>query len=141
MVPYVAPTNKFTYTHYAINNQLTGIIGYTGIDAKIRTRLRKLSEIKSSSRAILFMDSITRSTYSTNYVYEIAFRHGGTDKRIVGSTTNIPPWRSNVGYLDGHVENKTYNELRQTPDESGGTGSEGALRTGFYYQTTGIEMH
>jgi prepilin-type N-terminal cleavage/methylation domain-containing protein/prepilin-type processing-associated H-X9-DG protein len=125
---------EFSYTHYASNTHLSGVIGYSAAAAEAdrRGRLRKTSQVKTASKAIMAGDQITRNTYSLYYAYILAFRHGATETRTSGVTAAIPPQgRANIVYLDGHADARTYQELREEKNESGATSTISALQAGF----------
>ena len=103
------------FFHYVINMSLAGLKGQNSIWG----RYHKLQHVKIPSKALL----ITEMQKSTNAVSidtitKIAYRHGTYDSRTSVTTSESKPTvfyyltgRSNVLYVDGHVEPKNIREL------------------------------
>ncbi len=122
---------KFQYTHYGMNMLLSGRLGYAaGLPSQDRSVLRKTTQVKTPSLAFFAGDMISRDAPGMTYVYGFSFRHGGVDKRTGLTTSGIPPWRTNMVYLDGHTDNGTYDEVR-TPN----------VLTQGYDKTLGVSTH
>jgi prepilin-type N-terminal cleavage/methylation domain-containing protein/prepilin-type processing-associated H-X9-DG protein len=83
----------FRYTHYGINTYLTGL----------RAPLNKTTRIKKSTEAIVYLDSSRKTSYQVNNPNPIvtSYRHG----------SQHPVGKTNINYLDGHVESHKYNSL------------------------------
>jgi prepilin-type N-terminal cleavage/methylation domain-containing protein/prepilin-type processing-associated H-X9-DG protein len=119
---------KFNFTHYGQNNRLSG---YSGGGASYGKR-RKTSELKSPTIAIYASDFQVISTFAHGYSSYMGFRHGGNGPRDVAtlsigdSTAGATTGKANINYMDGHVEAKTYRELRAE-----GSGSSYSLTAGF----------
>ena len=79
----------FSYTHYGVNSRITGLTA----------PLRKNSQVKQPSIAIMFGDLLRKDNFAIRYGDYISFRHGGTD----------PIGRANFCYLDGHTDNTKKN--------------------------------
>jgi prepilin-type N-terminal cleavage/methylation domain-containing protein/prepilin-type processing-associated H-X9-DG protein len=79
----------FSYTHYAVNSRVAGLTA----------PLRKDSQVKQPSIAIMFGDLLRKDNFALRYGDYIAFRHGGDD----------PVGRANFCYLDGHTNNTKKN--------------------------------
>lgn len=118
----------FYHTHFVINEHLSGQFKNTD---ETRRRLRKVSNIKSHSAALFVFDGINRAEYSARYSYEGAFRHGGTDPRITGSSPIPVTGRANAVFLDGHVESHTYNEMINIPAYTDAVSTTSALKAGY----------
>ena len=84
----------FYYTHYGINTFLTGKLDY----------VRKNTQVKKPSIAILHTDSSRRNSYEINYAVYLSFRHGSP----------YPAGKANIGYLDGHVTSNKRNLVTNT---------------------------
>lgn len=104
--------NRFSYTHYAINGQLTGLDNTrTGYDRYYR----KTSCLTEPSKAIIFTDSRTLSEYRANSVNPVAFRHGSRDPRSYSGSTLEPALitkgKSNLAFMDSHIEAADYRKI------------------------------
>jgi len=105
-----AGSGRFYFTQYAANWLLWG-----GMNAHPEW-MHKISRISDSTIAIMLIDSNRTDSYTLDWIVTdyIVFRHND---------------RANILYADGHVEAKTYAELRAVP----GTESAGqnALLAGY----------
>ena len=81
----------FYYTHYGINTRVAGNLEF----------IRKNTQIRKASIAIMFTDSSRKNAYAINYVEYLSFRHGSTH----------PVGKANINYLDGHVEDHNRNSV------------------------------
>ena len=82
----------FYYTHYGINTELTGV----------HTAIRKNSQLKKPSEAIIFSDSGRKDDYGVNRRYRLSFRHNKN---------------ANINYYDGHVKSRKENFFVDTETE------------------------
>ena len=99
---------KYNYTHYAINVWLSGTkTGGAGADL-----WRPLSALTSPSQAKLATDSKSIGTYAFSNRWAPAYRHKGVDNRTdAGMAPAANSGRSNILYMDNHVDGKSYNDL------------------------------
>ena len=108
-LPFGSGTDKFYFTHYAINGALSGG----------STFRRRLSSVLSASRVIFAGDNLHPDSYSfENNIRFAAVRHNKeTRKYSAGNIMSDPPKNSSCHfvYLDGHVASKKYGELLATP--------------------------
>ena len=96
----------FRHTHYGINGKLSGEYVYgTGATSL------KMSQITKPTKAALVMDSNCRSTVFIQSLWYMAWRHGTPDPRtgaasarIASVSLGLVKGRSNVAFIDGHVE-------------------------------------
>lgn len=109
----------YQYKHFGINSRLAGI--YHG-SSTTGEYWRKLSSIKTSSTAILFMDNIQKAGYGVCMPSQVGFRHPGDSRNITSTwstTTNLPPVNSiaNFAYIDGHIKSETFLYLNVHPGD------------------------
>ncbi|MCF6176579.1 MAG: type II secretion system GspH family protein [Victivallaceae bacterium] len=132
--PFGTYTNKyFQYTHYGQNVRLSG---YKTGTATYNKR-RKVSELTSPTKVIFSMDSKMISSPFISYSTYFGFRHGGGGRDVTNTTmgTNAAATqgKSNIVYMDGHVNGMTYRELMSV----GGGWTSSALLEGFTAVGTG----
>jgi prepilin-type N-terminal cleavage/methylation domain-containing protein/prepilin-type processing-associated H-X9-DG protein len=110
-VTFGSDDNKnYAYTHYATNSVLTGLAGWGATMDKYYRR--KISVLTSPAIAIFAADSIRMNQPHVNYPDYAAYRHGGTDSRHnPGAGVPGSKGRTNIIYMDGHVEAKQYYEM------------------------------
>jgi len=88
----------FTYTHYGINSQITGLgAGYD--DPAV---IRKISSVIQPSIAVWVMDNGAKNTYASYDRAYVAFRHGLLS----------PAGQANFIYFDGHIGSRRYIEMK-----------------------------
>ena len=100
-------------THYAANSILTGISGWGATMAKYYRR--KLSALTKPTEAVFVTDNIRKNQSHINYKIYSAYRHGGSDTRTDATYNSGIPYlrgKTNVLYMDGHVQGRQY---RDTP--------------------------
>lgn len=103
---------KFTYTHYIINQCLSGQA--TNNRTAYNLFSRKISCLTAASEAIFAMDSIFTSSYAAGNSNSPAFRHGSQDLRSrIGTIgdAHATKGKTNLFFMDGHVGNATFQEL------------------------------
>ena len=113
---------KFEFTHYCFNAWL---LGYQNASGWAYTP-HKLSAVSKPTKAIFAADNERTSEANLDYLTRIAFRHGGTN--LLNDSSSYGTGRSNVVYVDGHVDDKKADELIF---EVGYSSSTMALKNGF----------
>lgn len=102
----------FSYTHYATNGYLLGS-SQAGNSITL-PKHRHSSSIVSPSIALFAGDSNTNANYSVSNMFHFGFRHNGIDPRPY-TPTDSPAGatgRSNMVYVDGHVEPTTTQSMK-----------------------------
>lgn len=99
--------NQFYYTHYVLNQQLTGRYGE---ERRVYGTIRTMAALTEPSEAIFCGDSLTTSTWEGRTAVRFAYRHDGHETRptttgapdsVVGSTG-----KSNFVFItDFHIAN------------------------------------
>ncbi len=117
-------TGLFEYTHYVKSRILAGVFNEAPSGTIRRDIMRKLSHVKQPTLAVNVGDNIQKDNYGAHYFYGFSFRHGISDDRS-GQANRAQPGRSNILFLDGHVEAKKYYELSL----SAGFDSSSGVRT------------
>ncbi len=119
---YTATPPLYTYTHYAINARLSGnpqlAATASMADANAyRAAWRKPSHLTDPAKAILIMDSRTKSTYLIydTLLTNVGFRHGAA----------IYYGNANVSYADGHVDSVGTSTLKINSDLQIGVNTAG----------------
>ncbi len=116
---------QYGYLHVAVNifltadqpNHGTFNDSRTGTPVVHKYMYRKTSALTQASRALLCGDNKVIDNWSASTVYYFAFRHGGEDPRAALSGSGIypppspSPGKTNLCYMDGHVESKKYEML------------------------------
>lgn len=95
----------YKYTHYMVNNRLTGAEGSSNVAFR---RWRKLSAITKTSKAVFAADGIRRDTYANTSIDYFAYRHGSADPRASSTGLTATQGQSNIVFIDGHVDSSTY---------------------------------
>ncbi|MFA6928925.1 MAG: prepilin-type N-terminal cleavage/methylation domain-containing protein [Lentisphaeria bacterium] len=136
------PGGLFKYTHYMLNNYLSGKPGVAGSDNYGKNRWRMHSNIRRPSLAIFCGDNNRQNSYTGDYNCYFSFRHNTPEYR--GSSSALTPLtsgRSNLAFIDGHVAPASWNEIIRMPEELGGKYDiyYSALKTGFL-PDTGVAM-
>jgi prepilin-type processing-associated H-X9-DG protein len=112
-VPFGSDDSKnYAYTHYGTNSVLTGVAGWGATMDKYYRR--KISALTSPTIAIFATDAIRMNQPHVNYPNFAAYRHGGSDPRhnpTDSTGTAGLKGRTNIIYMDGHVEAKQYYEM------------------------------
>ena len=113
-------------THYGINSFLHGGAWADSSGVGTGGKFRKLNHVTQPSIAISLGDNqCTYNSGFTNTIYLFGFRHGGSDEfRTCKSwliPTNPTQARTNVNYMDGHVESPSFSELQSVPAPKEGT--------------------
>ena len=99
----------YKYTHYLVNNRLTGAEGSSNV---VFRRWRKLSAVTQATKAIYAADNIRRDSYSNTTTGFFAYRHGGGgDSRVSPSAISMSKGQANMVFVDGHVTSSTYQGL------------------------------
>ncbi len=113
----------FKHTHYGINGKLSGEYVYgTGAVSL------KLSQITKPVKSALIMDTNCRSTVFIQSLWYIAWRHGAADPRtgtaserlLSVAPISLVKGKSNIAFVDGHVENFTAIDLYYLSGTGGG---------------------
>jgi prepilin-type N-terminal cleavage/methylation domain-containing protein/prepilin-type processing-associated H-X9-DG protein len=121
----------YEFTHYMINNRLTGYLG----GSSYYNKWRNISALTQPTVAIFAADTIRRDTYANGFVRYMGFRHGGDDPRITSTNISASKGGANIVFMDGHVGRKKYQELYIDGASSG----NGALKNG-YNTSKGVTM-
>ncbi|MFA6103681.1 MAG: type II secretion system protein [Victivallaceae bacterium] len=126
----------YTYTHYIANVYLLGMQGGFG---SYVVNAHKLSSVKTPTRTIFAGDSKNTNSYAGNFTQYFAYRHDIADPRASYATSAIGTrGKAKLVLMDGHVEEKTYWEMSQTPDDAGAKdASYSALKAGFGFPNSG----
>ena len=132
--PFASGTGSYSYTHYAINPYLLGIVGNATYKA------HKLSEVKKVTETIFAGDSKNITNYIASQNYHFAFRHGNADPRPDAGTLPTTLGKANLVFMDGHVKGKTYNELCVLMPGDVGTTLNCALQRAFGYPNSGAQF-
>ena len=139
--------NKFQYTHYGINGQLSGRYRMTAAAEGIY--YRKTNQVASHSAAVYFADKVSKRASAVTQLQHPSFRHSGrVDPRSGVNTTptesDLPRYDdlANFQYLDGHGDSRTYSDLLSwSKDSYNSDMSEsdrvkfGFLRAGYRYES------
>lgn len=107
--PFGVEPIAFKYGHYAQNAKLTG--SNDGASGSYRF-FRRRDFVSKPSIAVHFVDNNRTSTYDTDGRWWIAYRHGGNIpilNNMTASQNSTGP--GNIGFLDGHVESKTHQQM------------------------------
>lgn len=144
-------------THYGINAYLHGGGWADAQGVGIGGKYRKLNHVTQASAAISMGDNqCTYNSGFTNNIYLFGYRHGGGDEfrscRSWIMPTNPNQARTNVNYVDGHVESPSFQELYTMPcppnanivNESGagrGSASTYAIATGYLHNAGAPQRH
>jgi prepilin-type N-terminal cleavage/methylation domain-containing protein len=120
---------KYTYTHFNMNQLLSGNPGNSAPERRI---WRKISALTQPGEAIFAADTKRKDNYAMDYTQYFAFRHGGADARASALDAPVSKGRANIVCMDGHVMSKSYIDLRAS-------GSRGACYAG-YNKDQGKEM-
>lgn len=107
---------KFSYTHYLLNQQLTGQYD----DSRpVYGTIRTMAALTEPSSALFCGDSLTTNTWAGPVASWYAYRHGTPEIREVttGTPVGTPSGQGkcNFVFMDGHVGSMTYYELIQRP--------------------------
>ena len=131
------------YYHYAINKSLAG---YRGTD-DVWGRYHKLTQVKIPTQALLITEmqrSRINDTFMNSDICQLAYRHGASDNRTSVTTSLTGPTdfyylmgRTNVLYVDGHVESKGIKELPSATNKYAAISSSNVQECGFD-RTSGI---
>lgn len=110
---YTATPPLYSYTHYAINARLSGNPQFAATasmaDANAyRAAWRKPMHLTDPAKAVLIMDSRTKSTYLIydTLINNVGFRHGAAS--LYGN--------ANVSYADAHVDSVGTSTLKINSD-------------------------
>ena len=107
--PFGVEPIAFKYGHYAQNLLLTGSNnGASGTNRFYRRR----DFVSKPSIAVHFVDNNRTGAYDSDGRWWIAYRHGGNIpilNNMTASQNSTGP--GNIGFLDGHVESKTYQQM------------------------------
>ena len=133
---YTAEDETTPYTHYSLNNTLSG---HSILKNSIPTmsRTRKLSLMKIPS---LVLNSADVQRSGSNYLYNyghFSYRHGVKPTRKMGNVKTsdavLDRGYSNCSFLDGHVGQYTYLQIGQKREGILGRASNvpGYMATGF----------
>ncbi len=84
-----------------------------GINYWLSDQPRKISSVKSAVRTMFAGDCINYSSANLSQRSSPAFRHAGTDPRSRLVLTTIPslPGRTNMVFMDGHLETLKFNDF------------------------------
>mgnify|MGYP001324533370 CR=1 FL=1 len=112
---------KFFYTHYLLNQQLSG--RYDSAATPVYGTVRTMAALTEPSQALFCGDSLRTSNWAGPYGSLYAYRHGSPDVREVTTAGNPVGTPSGLGkcqfvFMDGHVGAMTYFELIQRPSET-----------------------
>ena len=130
-----ASSPKYPYTHYLANSYL---LGYKGGGAIGTEKAHKLSSVIKPTQAIFAGDSKSTTSYDGDYTQYFAYRHGIADPRTSNSDASVTRGQTNLVFVDGHVEDKTYMQISQMPDDTGAKNIYySAMRYGFGYPNSG----
>jgi prepilin-type N-terminal cleavage/methylation domain-containing protein len=126
----------YTYTHYIANVYLLGMQG--GFGSYI-VKAHKLSSVKKPAQTIFAGDSKNTNSYAGNFNQYFAFRHDIADPRSSYTIpANITRGKAKMLFMDGHVQDKSYIELSQMPDDAGAKDSSySALKGGYGFPNSG----
>jgi len=131
----------YNYTNYISNQYLLGY-AYTGGGSL--AKVHNLSSVNKPARAIFAGDSKISSFAAANGI-RFAFRHGIADWRtsssIIPISASATLGRTNMVFMDGHVQASTYMEIYQMPDDNGVKNNDvSALEAGFGYPNSGVQF-
>jgi prepilin-type N-terminal cleavage/methylation domain-containing protein len=108
----------FNYTHYGMNNVLSGDLDDTPESGMAeRGTVRKLSCLRSPSRAWLVADTLQMAHRRILTYYTCSFRHRVSEPRVPASTqerVDYVPGKTNRQHMDGHVAGVGYLEFKNT---------------------------
>ncbi len=108
--PFGTSPIAFQYGHFAQNVLLTGSNdGASGTNRFYRRR----ACVRKPSIAVHFVDNNRTAAYDSDGIWWVAYRHGGRIpilNNMTASQNSTGP--GNIGFLDGHVESKTYQQMR-----------------------------
>ena len=109
-----------------------------------------MNQVKYPGQAILvtdFQQSLIGSTMVIRDICQIGYRHGTYDNRTSVSTSSTPPvdfyylmGRTNILYVDGHVEPKGIKELPSSANKYAAISSSNVQECGFD-RNSGIVAH
>ena len=115
-------SNRYQYTSYGINC----VISAGRADANGKYCQISLPAVFQPSDAFLISDKISWGSYVVQNSYNPAFRHGGVDmdgngNMRIGTSNDTSPvalstGKTNILYVDGHVEPKSPRELICIPN-------------------------
>ena len=127
---------NYKYTQYTLNTWLAG--AYHA--ASPWARAHKLRHVFQASNTVFGADAANAGGTSGESLSRFAFRHDGNDLRDDGDpaspnqySNNYPGTaKTNLLYIDGHVQSMTYAKLISYPKpDSAATAANSALKTGF----------
>lgn len=94
-------------THYSINSFLSGWVSFSTLHY-----WRRLNSLNIPSRAKIILDNKGHTSMCIYNVNQLAYRHGSIDSRTDESTEPLGlKGKSNILYMDNHVDGRTYSEL------------------------------
>ena len=128
---------KFAYTHYNINQHLSGSI--TGSEWECKTR--QLDCLTQASNAAIVADGMTLATIAVNWSCWFAYRHcGGQDLRTPENGHSSDNYgmgdnKSNFLMMDGHAVPMKYREFQgRGKSQWTPTSRDPSLHIGFDYR-------
>ena len=128
---------KYAYTHYILNLYLTGAYAFQDGNIYCRT----LNSVRNPSQAIFCADSGRPGSYNAKVDRYFSYRHGAVDARYESGKDTMPnnSGKANLCFVDGHVEGKSFRELKSFPSP-GGDLSLGYVEGGRYSLFTGYVL-
>ena len=133
---------KFKYTHYVVNPYVTGS---NSSDNWLKVYFaRKLDSVYSPSQAVFVGESNQRGAFRATSVAYFSYRHSSGGEKRADAATSSPGANAvtNIAYVDGHAEKKTYTELRNVPDDTANNeGIASGLGAGQYALYYGVKYN
>lgn len=140
--PFGSETGQFNFTHYVVNPFVTGsndTDNWLGVYFA-----RKLDSVYSPSQAIFAGESNVRAAFRVTSIRYFSYRHVSGGEKRADSSTGAPDGNAatNVAYIDGHAERKTYKQLVSMPDDTNNNdGISSGLGSGQYALYYGVKFN
>jgi len=120
-------------THYLMS-------GIGGISQRVSgtygSFFHKNNAVTLPSECIFAGDNITKACKTPFHIFHFAYRHAGndpvSDARLNDESLN-KRGKTNIAYMDGHVNSVSLFKLLSTPDNTGGTSKTSALYRGYIF--------
>ncbi|MBO4631954.1 MAG: type II secretion system protein [Lentisphaeria bacterium] len=124
--------------HYALNTGLSGQCANTNDKSTVISYgiWRKRNMIAHPGKAILVMDMINNGNWVVNQITQFSYRHGAPDSRTAPGSSQPPAFyylqgRTNILWLDGHVEPKRIQALPSATNRYAACTSGSIAECGF----------
>ncbi len=119
-LPFSEDKSGYAFTHYIMNGYLAG--DYYTTEGSYHRKVRKIYSMRQPSVTAAVMDSFYPGQMRAQKINFMAFRHGTVEIRKVQYETEVPPLvlppgKSNVLFISGHVGDTGYSAARDTVSE------------------------